>query len=127
MKILAIRGKNLASLGEFDVDFTQDKLDNLNLDYAFDDILYHYILRVGLTLDKKVITHQLDNFNYAITERKLLLLDNNLTQAIAEQIISLHRLEIDKLYYTVNSLDVFTSYTEIEGIAKRHNLPCEVL
>lgn len=110
-----------------DDNFTQDKLDNLNVDYAFNDILYHYILRVGVTLDKVVTSYQRDNFNYAITERKLLLLDNNLTQVIAEQIISQHRQEIDKLYYTVNSLDAFTSYTEIEGIAKRHNLPCEVL
>lgn len=114
--------------GNIDDDsFTQDKLDNLNVDYAFNDILYHYILRVGVTLDKVVTSYQRDNFNYAITERKLLLLDNNLTQAIAEQIVSQHRQEIDKLYYTVNSLDVFTSYTEIDGIAKRHNLPCEVL
>lgn len=110
-----------------DDNFTQDKLDNLNVDYAFNDILYHYILRVGVILDKVVTSYQRDNFNYAITERKLLLLDNNLTQVIAEQIISQHRQEIDKLYYTVNSLDAFTSYTEIEGIAKRHNLPCEVL
>lgn len=110
-----------------DPEFTQDMLDNLNLDYKFADILYHYILRVGVTLDKPVATYQLDNFNYAITERKLLLLDNNLTCAIAEKIASLHLHEIDKLYYTVNSLDVFTSYTEIEGIAKRYNLPCEVL
>ena len=114
--------------GNIDDDsFTQDKLDNLNVDYSFNDILYHYILRVGVTLDKVVIRYQRDNFNYAITERKLLLLDNNLTQAIAEQIVSQHRQEIDKLYYTVNSLDVFTSYTEIDGIAKRHNLPCEIL
>lgn len=110
-----------------DPEFTQDMLDNLNLDYKFADILYHYILRVGVTLDKPVATYQLDNFNYAITERKLLLLDNNLTCAIAEKIASLHLQKIDKLYYTVNSLDVFTSYTEIEGIAKRYNLPCEVL
>lgn len=110
-----------------DPEFTQDKLDNLNLDYAFDDILFHYVLRIGITLDKKVQTYTIDKFNYAIAEHKLLLIDNNLTCALAEKIISQHQNEIDKLYYTVNSLDVFTSYTEIEGIAKRHNLPCEVL
>lgn len=110
-----------------DPEFTQDMLGNLNLDYKFADILYHYVLRVGVTLDKKVVTHQLDNFNYTITERKLLLLDNNLTCATADKIVSLHLKDIDKLYYTINSLDAFTCYTEIEGIAKRHNLPCEVL
>ena len=36
-----------------DPEFTQYKLDNLNLDYAFDDILFHYVLRVGITLDKR--------------------------------------------------------------------------
>lgn len=110
-----------------DPEFTQDMLGNLNFDYKFAEILYHYVLRVGVTLDKKVVTHQLDNFNYAITERKLLLLDNNLTCATAEKIVNLHLNDIDKLYYTINSLDAFTSYTEIDGIAKRHNLPCEVL
>lgn len=110
-----------------DPEFTQDKLNLVTTEFAFADILYHYILRIGVTLDKRVTEYQLDGFNYAITERKLLLIDNNLTQQVAEKIITQHRGKIDKIYYTINSLDSYTSYTEIESVAKRHNLPYEIL
>ena len=69
-------------------------------------------------------------FPEAITEKQVLDEKTgkaSFEYALKSEFIDLLKANYDKLYYTVKIVDLLTNYAEIKGIAKRHNLPCEVL
>ena len=82
----------------------------------FDPLLYEVLLKTGVALDLPFVLDEIDDYPFAICDRRCYCVTENLTQKIVQGISDKHGDTFDILYYLSDALNPTTSFTEIEVV-----------
>ncbi len=82
----------------------------------FVPILYETLLKTGTPLHLPIITDKIENYPFAICDRRCYCVTENLSQKIVQAITDKHGESFDILYYLSDALNATTSFTEIEAV-----------
>ena len=82
----------------------------------FQSLLYETLLKTGVTLDMPLLVEKIDDYPFAICDRRCYCVTENLTQKIAQRIAEKHNDAFDIFYYLSDALTTTTSFTEIETV-----------
>ena len=87
----------------------------------FEPLLYEALLKTGVTLDLPFVLDKIDNYPFAICNRRCYCVTESLTQKVVQGISEKHGDAFDILYYLSDALDAKVSFTEIEAVI--HQVP----
>ena len=82
----------------------------------FVPILYETLLKTGTLLHLPIMTDKIENYPFAICDRRCYCVTENLSQKIVQAITDKHGESFDILYYLSDALNATTSFTEIEAV-----------
>ncbi len=82
----------------------------------FEPLLYEALLKTGVTLNLPLVLDEIDDYPFAICDRRCYCVTENLTQQVVQGISEKHSDAFDILYYLSDALDATVSYTEIEAV-----------
>ena len=82
----------------------------------FIPILYETLLKTGVPLHLPMVADEIENYPFAICDRRCYCLTENLSQKIVQAITDKHGESFDILYYLSDTLNATTSFTEIETV-----------
>ena len=82
----------------------------------FEPLLYEALLKTGVTLNLPLVLDEIDDYPFAICDRRCYCVTENLTQQVVQGISEKHSDAFDILYYLSDALNTTVSYTEIEAV-----------
>ncbi len=85
----------------------------------FDPILYETLLKTGAPLHLPIVTNEIENYPFAICDRRCYCVTENLSQEVVQAITDKHGESFDILYYLSDALNATTSFTEIEAVIRQ--------
>ena len=102
----------LAQTEQAELKYYMTELNRKN----FDPLLYEVLLKTGVALDLPFVLDEIDDYPFAICDRRCYCVTENLTQKIVQGISDKHGDTFDILYYLSDALNPTTSFTEIEVV-----------